>query len=98
VRHGQGRGDEHQTEHRERRAALDLGDAPRLGACRREDDGGVGDVLDDARRRCARRDRLQRKEITVDDADGVQCGVQAERRPSDGRQAQPHRVGDLGVV
>ena len=62
---------------------------------RREDHRGVGDVLDDAGRGRAGGNRLQRKQITVDHSDGVQAGVQAERRATDrapGSAGTPRRA------
>ena len=66
--------------------------APGLAPRGREDHGGVGDVLDNARRGRADGHRLQREQITVDYADGIQAGVQAERRAADGRQAQLRKL------
>ena len=45
-----------------------------------ETEDGIGDVLDDARRRRTGRYRLQRQQVTVDHTDRVEGRVEAVRR------------------
>ncbi len=42
--------------------------------------------------------RLQHQQITVDDTDGVQAGIQAKRLPADGRQTQLHGSAGVGLA
>ena len=79
------------------RAALDVRGTPGLQPRGREDDGGVGDVFDDARRGRPDRDRLQRQQVAVDHADCSQTGVQAERCTADRSKAEPHGRRRLGA-
>ena len=73
-------------------AALDMRGTPGLFPRRREDDRGVSDVLHDSRRGWTCWNRLQRKQIAVDDADRVQRRIQAERRPADRGRGQSRRT------
>ena len=82
------RGQQDQTDDGDAGAALDVRCTPRPFARRGEDHRGVGDVLDDARRGRTDGNGLQGQQVTVDDADGVQGGVQAERRTADRCQRQ----------
>ena len=70
-------------------AALDMRGPPGLQPGCREDHRRVGDVLDDARRGRPGRDRLQSQQVTIDDADCTETGVQAERRAADRSKAEP---------
>ena len=88
VHNGQRGGHEDQADGGQRGGPLDVPYTPGAFAGNGEDHRGVGDVLDDARRRRAHRDRLQCQQITIDDTYRVQGGLETERCATDGRQAQ----------